>query len=110
MKRFFEQYPFFLVLLPAFVINHLEKKLHQVISYKFVVDRIIIFFAVPLLLLAIVYVFTKSLKKASLISFILSFFFFYTGELKNWLSIEFPGSFWGRYSFLLPLILIIVVL
>ena len=76
MKRILEQYPFFLVLLPAFVIIHLEKELHQVISYKFVVDRIIIFFAVPLLLFAIAYVFTRSLKKASLISFILSFFFF----------------------------------
>src|SRR4030095_829030 len=110
MKRIFEQYAFFLVLLPAFVIIHLEKELHQVISYKFVIDMIIIFFALPLLLLAIVYVFTRSLKKASLISFILSFFFFYTGEIKNWLSIEFPGSIWGRYSFLLPVVLIISVL
>ena len=110
MKRIFEQYPFFLILLPAFVLIHLEKEFHQVISYKFVIDRIIIFFVVPLLLLAIVYVFTKSLKKASLVSFILSFFFFYTGEIKNWLSIEFPGSIWGRYSFLLPVMLIISVL
>jgi hypothetical protein len=105
MKRRFELYPFFLFLLPAFVTIHLEKELHQVIEYRFVYDRIIIFFVVPLLLFFLFFLINRSAKKAALIAFTLSIWFFYTGEIKNWMFHNHQNSLWGSYSFLLISIL-----
>ncbi|HLF45340.1 MAG TPA: hypothetical protein VI548_02880, partial [Chitinophagaceae bacterium] len=110
MKNILERYPFFLVLLPAFVVIHLEKELHQVISYRFVIDRILIFFAVPLLLYTIIYFLNRSVKKSAFAAFILSIPFFYLGDLKNWLSSMLPGSLWQSYSFLLTALFLVSVL
>lgn len=110
MKQLLERYPFFLVLLPAFVTIHLEKELHQVISYRFVYDRIVIFFAVPVLLFFIIFLFNRSSKKSAFSAFILSLVFFYTGDLKNLLTFKFPESIWQSYSFLMTLLIVVIAI
>lgn len=109
MKKFLQKYPLFLLLLPAFVVIHLEKELHNLINYKFVYDRIIILFAVPFIILGIWYLFLRSVSRASTMTLGCLLPFYYTGDLKNWLSNLFPGSFLQAYSFLLPLYVILLV-
>ena len=109
MKKILERLPFFLILLPAFVAIHLEKELQQVISYRFVYDRIVIFFITPLLLFALIFFLKRNTKKSAILALSLSFPFFYFGDIKNWLSIKFPESIGQSYSFLLSLTTLILI-
>ena len=93
MRKFLEKYPLFLLLLPAFVVIHLEKELHDLIQYKFVYDRIIILFIAPFIILGIWYLFFRTIAIASLITISSLLPFYYTGDLKSWLSVKFPHSF-----------------
>jgi hypothetical protein len=109
MKRIIEQYPFFLILLPAFVVIHLEKELHGLIRYSLIYDRIIFLFAAPVLFFLIFYLFSRSVRKSSLLSFAGMLIFYYTGDLKNWLSHKLPETIWHSYIFLMPVFLLILV-
>lgn len=109
MKTFFQRYPLFIFLLPAFVTIHLEKEFHNLIEYRFAYDRILIFFATPLLLFLIFRLIIKETNKAALATLVISLFFFYTGEIRNWLMHLFPEAIWHRYSFLIPAILVLVI-
>jgi len=110
MKNFLERYPLFLVLLPAFVVIHLEKELRGVINYRLVTDKIIIFFMVPMVVYGVFFLIFRSLKKSALMSFAFLVFFYFTGDLKNWLNQKFPGSIWQSYSFLITVLLVILLL
>jgi len=109
MKKKLEKYPLFLLLLPAFVVIHLEKELHYVIRYEFVYDRVIILFAVPFIILGICYLFLRSVSTASLMTVSCLLPFYFTGDLKNWLSDKFPGSFLQSYFFLLSLFVLMLL-
>ncbi|MBI1342288.1 MAG: sulfatase-like hydrolase/transferase [Terrimonas sp.] len=109
MKRLFEKYPFFLVLLPLFVVIHLEKELHRLIPYHFVYDRILLFFCIPLLLTIFFLPIFRSLKKSALLSFVCSLFIFFLGDAKNSLSRYYPESMIQKYSVLLSASLLVLV-
>jgi len=109
MKEILQRYPVFLLLLPAFVVVHLEKELHRLIKYKFVYDRIIILFAIPLFLFVVFYFILRSVKKAALFSFACSLFIYFLGDIKNWLSEKYPGLFFQKYYFLFAVSLILLV-
>ena len=110
MRKFLEKYPLFLLLLPAFVVIHLEKELHGLINYEFVYDRIIILFIAPLIILGIWFLFLRSVSLASLMTISCLLPLYYTGDLKSWLSGKFPRSFIQSYSFLLPAFVILLLL
>jgi hypothetical protein len=109
MKKNLEKYPLFLLTLPLFVVIHLEKGLHHLIRYEFVYDRIIILFIVPLIILGIWYLFLRSVSTASLMTVSCLLPFYFTGDLKNWLSDKFPNSFFQSYSFLLSLFVVMLL-
>jgi len=109
MKKFLEKYPLFLLTLPAFIVIHLEKELHDLIRYEFVNDRIIILFAVPFIILGIWYLFFRILSVASLMTIGCLLPFYYTGDLKNWLSDKFPDSFLQSYFFILSVFVVMVL-
>lgn len=110
MKKALERFPFFLLLLPAFVVVHLEKELHRLINYKFVFERIIIFFTIPLFLFAVFYFLLRSFKKAALFSFCISLFIYFLGDIKNRLSEKFPGALFQKYYFLFIISFVILAL
>jgi sulfatase-like protein len=110
MKKFLERYPIFLVLLPAFVVIHLEKELRGVINYKLVYDKIIIIFLVPLVVYGVFYLIFRSVKKSAMMSFAFLVFFYFTGDIKNWINQKLPDSIWQSYSFLIPILLLILLL
>ena len=109
MRKLFEKYPLFLLLLPAFVVIHLEKELHGLVPYEFVYDRIIILFIIPPVILCFWYLFLRSVSTASLMTLSCLLPFYYTGDLKSWLSTKFPHSFLHSYSFLLSLFAVMLL-
>ena len=110
MKRILERYPFFLFLLPLFVIIHFEKEFNVVIKHEFIYDRIIILFAVPILGFLFFYIFFRSVLKSSLMTFGFLLVFYYTGDLRNWLTQILPDSIWQRYTLILPVLFSILVM
>jgi hypothetical protein len=106
---FLGRYPFFLLLLPAFVVIHFEKEFSGMVRYAFLLDRILILFAVSGLSFLVFYLFIRPVKKTSLMTLGFLVFFYYAGELKNWLSAEIPGSVLQRYSFLLSVSAVILL-
>ncbi len=110
MKNIFTRYPFFLMLLPAFVVIHFEKEFHLFIKYEFIYDRIIILFSVPILSFLFFFFFFRSARKSSLMTFGFLLFFYYTGDLKNWLSAKLPDSVWQKYTFLMSVSLLILLI
>jgi len=110
MKKTLELYPFFLILLPAFVIIHLEKELHRLINYNLIFDKIIFLFLTPLVFFILFYLLLRSIRKSAVMTLAFQIFFYFTGELKTWLLLKFPGSIWESYSFLIPVLLLILVI
>jgi hypothetical protein len=109
MKKILEKHPLFLLALPAFVVTHLEKELHDLIQYEFVYDRIIILFTIPFIILGIWYLFFRSISIASLMTLSCLLPFYYSGDLKNWLSDKFPRSFLQSYFFLLSVFVVMLL-
>jgi len=87
-------------LFPIFIIIQLEKEFHHVIAYRFVIDRVLIFFAAPLLFYFFWRLFFKQPPKAALMALGCLLIFYFSGDLKTWLSARFPNSFIQSYVFL----------
>jgi len=109
MKKILEKYPLFLLTLPVFVLVHLEKEWHRLIPYEFVYDRIIILFATPFIILGIWYLFFRVIRTSSIMTLSCLLPIYYTGDLKNWLSDKFPHLFLQNYSFLLPVLVVMLL-
>lgn len=95
-----QRYPFFLVLLPLFVVVHLEKELHNLIHYHFLYGRLVVLFALPFLFTLLFYVFFRQWSKAALFSGVVCLFVYFLGDVKNALNEWQPGTLIGKYSFL----------
>lgn len=108
MKKALERFPFFLLLLPAFVVVHFEKEFHRFVRYEFIYDRIIILFILPLLFFLLFYLVYRSARRASLMAFACLVVFYFSGEIKNKLADSFPGQVWSRYILLLPVLLLLL--
>jgi hypothetical protein len=109
MKKILEKYPLFLLTLPSFVVIHLEKGLHHLIRMSLSMIGSLFCLSVPLIILGIWYLFLRSVSKASLMTLSCLLPFYYTGDLKSWLSGKFPHSFLQSYSFLLSVFVVMVL-
>ena len=110
MKNSLKKYPFFLFLLPLFLIIHIWKEFHPLIKFEVVYSEILILLILPFALLLIFYIGTKSIQKAALLSFILCLAFYFIGEIKDWLMQVINSEFLRSYTFLLPLSLILIII
>lgn len=104
------RYAFFLVMLPLFVVIHLEKELHQLIRYQFVYDRLLIMFLVPMILTGLLQPYFRNWKKSALMGLLASLPVFFLGDLKNTLEQKAPDAIWGKYSFLFTVSLLLLLL
>jgi hypothetical protein len=109
MKKFLEKYPVFLLLLPLFVVLHIEKENHEVIIYRFVYGEIIFLFVTPIVCYGLSFLITRNIRKAGLVTALLLVFFYFFGELKETLKWYFRDSIWQSYTVLLPLSLVLLV-
>jgi hypothetical protein len=109
MKSFLQKYPLFLLLLPLFIVLHIEKDNHDLINYYFVYDEIIFLFAVPLVCYPLSFLITRNYRKAALITLLILIVYYFFGEIKDILKWYFPKTVWQSYTLLLPLALALLV-
>lgn len=110
MMSLLKKYPFFLLFLPLFIILHIEKNYAHLINYEFVKKELLILFISPLIIYFLCRLLLKPIIKANLFSFIVLFVFFFTGDIKDGLSKQFPDSIIQSYSLVLPLMTVIIYL
>lgn len=107
MKKTLQKYPFYLLLLPLFLVLHIEKEHHGSIAYRFVYNEIAILLIAPVILYLLCYLPFRSMRKAGLAAFLLLLVFYFFGEIKDRFRINWPDSFWQSYGFLLTSIIIL---
>jgi len=110
MKNGLKKYPFFLFLLPLFLVLHIWKEFHSLIEFRVVSGEILFLFILPATLLAIFHIVTRSFKKAALISLLFMLPFYFLGELKDWFMLAKGRSFFGSYTFLLSACFVLLVI
>ena len=102
-RTILESTPLFLILVPAYVLIHLEKIFHHLVNYQFAAGQVFIMFIATITLALAGKLISRNKKKGWLISFVLMLSWFYLGIIKNYLQDNFPNSFFSSYSFILPL-------
>jgi len=110
MKNSLKKYPFFLFLLPLFLVLHILKEFYSLIEFKVVSREILSLFVPPISALFVFQFLTRSFRKASLISLLVMLLFYFLGELKDWFLLAKNQSFFGKYSFLIPACLLLWVI
>lgn len=109
MRKFLEKYPVFLLLLPLFVVLHIEKENHGVIIYKFIYDDIIFLFLTPVVCYGIAWPLMRSVRKAAITTALLLMLFYFFGEMKEMVKWFFPGTIWQSYTLLFPLSIVLLI-
>jgi len=109
VKAILESIPLFLILVPLYVLLHLEKIFHHLVNYQFAAGQITIMIIATMILGLAGRLVSRNKKKGWIISFVLMLSWFYFGIIKNYLQEKFPGSFLSSYSFLLPLIIFLLL-
>jgi hypothetical protein len=109
MKKFLEKYPVFLLLLPLFIVLHVEKENHRLINYNFVIGEFIFIFAAPVVAYLFAWPIMRSVRKAGFAAVLILIVHYFFGEAKEKLKIIFPETIWQSYTLLLPLVLILLI-
>lgn len=110
LKRLLKKYPFFLVLLPVFILTHIEREYHGAIDYSLVYDEILWLLIVPPLAYGFAWVVSRSHRKAGMIALAMLLVWYFFGEIKDTLRESWPRTVWQSYSLLIPTFLILLVL
>ena len=112
MKRvvtFLEKFPLFYLLIPLFLVIHIEKEFRGLIIYAFVYRDMIELFIAPLPILLLSYLLFRNWSKALFFTLPTLLIFYFFADLKDWLVVHFPGSLASTYKFLLPFILVLYI-
>ena len=110
MKNGLKKYPFFLFLLPLFLVLHIWKEFHPLIELTIVYSEILILFFLPFILTGIFFLLTRSIRKAAVLSLIILLPFFFLGEIKDWLMQAIGSGFFRSYKFLLSATAVFVII
>lgn len=102
--------PFFIVLLPLFFVFHGFTEHYNFISSRDASFLLTLYLTGMLIVTSVSWLFYRNLIKASVISFYLMAIFFFFGSIQDLLRKHFAGSFFSRYSFILPLFLLLLIL
>jgi hypothetical protein len=109
LKKIFEIFPFFLLMIPLFLIVHIERQYRHLIVYKFVSNEISELFAASLISTGIFFVFVRNFRRSAVFALpvVLTFYFFC--DLKDFLNSWNSKSFFSSYAFLLPALTVILL-
>jgi len=110
LKKAGKSNPFFLFLLPVFFVLHSFFNNYPFIPIDKSFILIGIYIAASILLIGLSWLYFKHWLKTCLFVFMLMSYQFFFGPVQDVLKTYFPNSFLYRYSFLLPLSLILIVL
>ena len=109
MKSILSRFPFFLLLLPLFIVVHIEKQFYELYRYELMYTRLAFIFLCPFAAWLFFRLFTKEVKKAAMLAFGSCLFIFYFNEIRYLMMRKFAGSFLSGYGFLLPALVILLV-
>jgi hypothetical protein len=102
--------PLFIVLLPCFFVLHGFTEHYNFISVGDASLLLTLYLAGMLIVTSVNWLFYRNLIKASVVSFCLMAIFFFFGSIQDLLRKYFAGSFLAKYSFILPLLLLLTIL
>ena len=109
IKAILESKPFFLLLLPLYVLIRLENIFYGLVSYRFVGNQVLFMILASILMHLISRRITGEKKKSALIAFILMLSWLYAGLLKNYLHEHHRGLFPESYTYFLPTLLVMIL-
>jgi hypothetical protein len=108
IRNLFSGYPFFLLLLPLFIVVHMELQFGMLYTFSLVYKQILFLFFCPVVLFSIFYAFIKDIRKSGFLAFTICFFIFYGSDFKYFLMTSHPSFFLSKYKFLLPVSLLLL--
>src|SRR5688500_14863518 len=108
--QFLKNKPVFLILLPVFFVFHGFTENYDFVPVKDAFLLAVIYTAVALAITGVAWLYFRDLTKAALIAFLVTGYNFIFGSIQDSLRLHFPGSFLSRYSFILPVSLIVFLL
>jgi hypothetical protein len=108
MKNILSRFPFFLLLLPLFIVVHIEKQFFELYRYELMYSRLAFIFVAPIAAWGFFRLVAKNNRKAALLAFCTSMFIFYFNEVRYMMMRKFTGHFLSGYAFLLPVLLLVL--
>ena len=109
MNSFIKNKPVFIFLLPVFFVFHGFVEHYDFISPKGALVLLLLYTTGTLIIFGICWLFCHHVNYAAILAlFIMSFFFFF-GGIQDFLRGSFGGTFFARYSFILPLVAILLI-
>ncbi|MEO5946233.1 MAG: hypothetical protein ABIP79_05415 [Chitinophagaceae bacterium] len=110
MKKLFTNSAFFLYLLPVFFVMHGYTENYNLVPVKDAVWLTIFYIGCTIVVSLLCWLVYKNFRKADLTAFVLMVIFFFFGTVHDALKNILPNSFITKYSFILPLLLILALL
>jgi len=110
MRSFLKNKPLFIFLLPVFFVFHGFVEHYYFISAKDTFLLILLYTITAFIITGLAWFFYKDFIKAALVSFYLLCFFLFFGSVQDFLREHFTGTFFSRYSFILPFMFLLFVL
>jgi hypothetical protein len=107
---FVQKRPAFVFLLPFFFVFHGFVEHYDFISPGDAFILLAVYLGGMLILMGVNWLFFHNFTKAAVISFYLMVLFFFFGSIQDLLRKHFAGSFFSRYSFILPFFLLAFIL
>ena len=105
-----KKYPFFLLLLPIFFVLHGYTENYDSVRVKESLVLTIFYILAALVIAFISWLYFRSIAKASLIAFALLAYHFFFGSIQDLLRKHFTDTFIARYSFILPVSVLLFIL
>jgi hypothetical protein len=106
LKNSATRHPFFLVLMPAFVLGHVHNSYHHLVDYRFVWREVLLLFALPFIMWLLAAAGFRSRMRASLFLLPFLYLFLFGGLVKSWLDLH-GGRLLSSYVFWLPVLLLL---
>jgi hypothetical protein len=99
----------YLFLLPVFFVLHGYAEYYNLIPAIKATKFTVTYLAGTLIIFFLLRLFLKNSTKAALYSFLIMLIYFFFGAFQDFITEKFAGNFITRYSFLLPVLLIILI-
>src|SRR3954468_23748240 len=108
-KSFPASWPIYLYLLPLFFVFHGFNEYFFLIPVSDALHLVLVYTAYGVAGVLLFWLLFRSFRKATLVSFLLLAFFLFYGSIHDFFKAHFPNSFFVRYSFIAPFVLVLLV-
>jgi hypothetical protein len=98
--------PFFLILLPVFFVLHGFTANYDSVPAAGALLLVAEYLAISIVITGIFWIFYRDLIRAALMALVIMMFYFFFGNLQDFIKSHFPGTFILRYRFIFPFTLL----